>query len=199
MRSAIARTASASLKRDFRRGFFAEAPTIFLTHDVWPADEMVGILWALEYALARGQAHVWEEVGTFGQSPIFRGPSYTAHARWGGFSAPCAYAVLPDKTAATYASVRIAILGNNGRDPSDADRLAAVDFDGASIGAAPADFPSTQLEGCYFHTGQSIPSAVHINSAYNAITLHARIPTYGRRCPSRGCCDRDRYHRCATR
>ena len=87
---------------------------------------------------------------------------------------PCAYASLPSKTAETYASARAAVLANIGQEPAGEDRLVAIEFNGAFIGAAPADFPSMQLSGCYFHPGRPVPSAVRINSAYRACTLKTR-------------------------
>ena len=53
----------------------------FPMYDDGPAEAMVVIFGAPEYAQARGLAQVWEAVGTFKTSPILQAPAYTAHAR----------------------------------------------------------------------------------------------------------------------
>ena len=51
--------------------------------------------------------------------------------------------------------MRAAIRANIGQEAADLDRLAATDFEVASIGAEPAALHVVRLAGCYFHLGQS--------------------------------------------
>ena len=127
-----------------------------LLYDSGPSEARVVIFGATWCAQALGRAQMWEADGTFKTAPTFRGQVYMAHAHCVGFVAPFAYALLPNKTSETYAITWAAIRANIGQEAADLDRLGAMNFDVASIGAAPAAFPGIRFEGCYFHLAQSV-------------------------------------------
>ena len=127
----------------------------FLLYDSGPYGAKVVISGPPECVRALGRAHVWRADGTFKPSPRFRTHVYTTHARCIGLAIPCAYALLPNKAAATYAAMRAKIRANIGKEAADVDRLVTMDIEVGPIGAAFAAFPGMKFKGCYFHLWQS--------------------------------------------
>ena len=128
----------------------------------------------------------WGAGGAFKTSPRLRAHVYTAHARCSGFPTPCVYALLPNKTAGTYAPKWAAIRANIDQAAADADRLIDIDFEVAPLGARP--LPSL---GFGSHVSISIwrnrSFANRINSPYSANTMPPLRSNCGRGCspPSR--------------
>ena len=118
LRAESARNASSSRNPDSRRGSFSGAPG----RSSSTTSGRLGdgrYLRAPECAQTLGRAHVWGPEGAFKTSPRLRAPAYKAHVHRSGFAIPCAYALLPNKTAETYASTWVAIRANIGQEASD--------------------------------------------------------------------------------
>ena len=128
----------------------------FLLFDSGSSPERVVIFGTPGCVRVLQNAHVWSSDGTFKAAPRLWVQVYTIHALVSGFLIPCAYALLPNKTTETYATMWNAIRAQVGDEAADADRLLTVDFEQASINAASAAFPRMTFAGCYFHLGQSV-------------------------------------------
>ncbi len=95
--------------------------------------------------------HSWLADGTFKLSPDFYYQIYTIHVELKGFSPPCFYSFLPNKTEKTYQRLLTSLLTLINPDP---DRI-LVDFETAAINAFTKTFPQASIKGCYFHLCQS--------------------------------------------
>lgn len=99
---------------------------------------------------------VWMLDGTFKVSPSLFLQLYTIHVVIGGHSGhvfPCVYALLPDKSTATYK--RLFEILRNAR-PNLAPRTCIIDFEAATKRAIEENFPQVSVQGCFFHLTQSV-------------------------------------------
>lgn len=95
--------------------------------------------------------------GTFKYCPPQFKQLYTVHGVRDGAHAVCAYALLPDKSEATYVEFldQIKLLTNNVNPTS-----IMTDFELAAINAAHTVYPQADQSGCLFHLSKNIFSCV---------------------------------------
>ena len=96
------------------------------------------------------QLENWYGDGTFMVCPEVFYQLYTFHAQRSGRIFPCVFALLPNKTEATYRRLRLMIaISNltNGRFPTDI----LIDFERGAINAIQAVFANANVKGCFFH------------------------------------------------
>ena len=112
------------------------------------------IVFATDQALTLlSRCNNWFGDGTFDVSPTIFYQLYTIHARYGKTVVPCVYALLPDKTEATYNRLLTEIAAHlNGNVPTDI----LFDFERAAINAAEIVFPGINVHGCFFHLSRNI-------------------------------------------
>ena len=94
----------------------------------------------------------WLVDGTFKLSPENFYQIYTIHAELKGFSPPCLYVLLPNKTEHTYS--RMIDMIQDGSNIFGPERILA-DFEKAVLNAFGKKFPEAAISGCYFHLTQS--------------------------------------------
>ena len=78
--------------------------------------------------------------------------SYTLHALHNGYVIPVIFALLPNKTKATYDHFFAALKSLGAFNP----RTMMIDFEHGTINAFSAAFPNCQMRGCQFHLGQAV-------------------------------------------
>ena len=98
------------------------------------------------------ESQSWYADGTFKVVPDQFFQLYTIHAEKGSTIIPCIYALLTNKTQATYKKLFTKILEIN---PELNPFLIMVDFEKASINAFEEKFLSV-VSGCFFHLSQNI-------------------------------------------
>ena len=93
--------------------------------------------------------------GTFGSAPnrLFY-QLYTVHAAVMGTVVPLIFALLPNKTFATYDRMCLAI--SHFLPPQACIKSWMLDFERATINAVQKNFPSVEVRGCFFHLQQCI-------------------------------------------
>ena len=94
----------------------------------------------------------WFCDGTFRVVPDLFTQLYTIHAEKDGVIFPCIYALLPNKTEATYDRLFMKLLEI---EPSLNPLRIMVDFEKAAINALEENFISV-ITGCFFHHSQNI-------------------------------------------
>jgi hypothetical protein len=95
----------------------------------------------------------WFIDGTFAVAPELFYQVYTIHVLVDNSAVPLVYALLPDKTEATYERVfRKLVELRSALNPA----TIMADFERASLNACAAVFPAARLTGCLFHLGQSL-------------------------------------------
>ena len=78
---------------------------------------------------------------------------YTVHAKIGTSIFPCIYALLPNKTHATYVRVLREISSiTNAASPN----TVLMDFEKAAMNAFEQEHPNGTLTGCFFHFSSNI-------------------------------------------
>ncbi|KAB0805089.1 hypothetical protein PPYR_02059 [Photinus pyralis] len=95
----------------------------------------------------------WFADGTFSSAPALFQQLYTIHVVHGGLVIPALYALLPNKTKATYQRMlqHIKVL-----QPGLQPRRLMTDFEQAAIQAFDEEFPNIEKTGCFFHLSQSV-------------------------------------------
>ncbi|XP_060867196.1 uncharacterized protein LOC132942645 [Metopolophium dirhodum] len=95
----------------------------------------------------------WYADGTFSSSPPLFSQIYTIHGAKFSTCLPLVYALLPNKTQATYTKFRTALkVLNSSLKPS----TLMIDFEKAVQKSVNEVFPECLVRGCYFHFSQSI-------------------------------------------
>ena len=95
--------------------------------------------------------------GTFLVSPLLFSQLYTLHGEFRGAIFPVMYVPLPEKTRETYEAVVSLIV-------QEANRINCefipdtflLDFELAMMSAIRSVFPSSRIQGCYFHFTQAL-------------------------------------------
>ena len=94
------------------------------------------------------QSENWYGDGTFKVCPEVFYQLYTFHAQRNSRIVTCIFALLPNKTEATYRRLMIAISNlTNGRFPTDI----LIDFERGAINAIQAVFANANVKACFFH------------------------------------------------
>jgi len=95
----------------------------------------------------------WFLDGTFKTSPALFVQLYTVHALVNRRTIPCVYALLQNKTQATYLELfeKLTTLNANLKPAS-----IMVDFEMAVITTLERVFPDSEIKGCFFHLSQNI-------------------------------------------
>ena len=96
-------------------------------------------------------SNTWLVDGTFKLSPEIFYQIYTIHVELNGFSPPCVYVLLPNKTEKTYN--RMIEMLSEETNPNPGKILA--DFEKAALNAFSQKFPHAEISCCYFHLTQS--------------------------------------------
>ena len=106
------------------------------------------------------RADHWYVDGTFKTVPLLFYQLYTIHGLKGNNSIPLVYALLPNKTEATYIKLlkELKIL-----EPSACPATITMDYERAMLNACTAEFPSARLRGCFFHFAQCIWRSLQTN------------------------------------
>lgn len=119
----------------------------FLRHDIdfllFAADEDLKFL--------RG-CRVWYADGTFKVSPPGYTQLYTIHGTRDGVNIPCVFALLPNKSEATYMALLTRLVEI---EPLLQPQTVITDFEQAAINAF-TNVLSPEIHGCHFHFGQCI-------------------------------------------
>jgi len=102
----------------------------------------------------------WLADGTFDTAPSLFSQIYTIHGIKHGHTFPLVYALLPDKTQATYARMVHALKTLK---PTLDPGLILVDYEKAAINVFEMEFPRARIQGCFFHLCQAVMR--HIQSA----------------------------------
>lgn len=99
------------------------------------------------------QSQEWFADGTFRTAPAMFTQVYTIHATKYNAVVPLVYALLPNKTRATY----VKFLQESKRlQPALQPTLLMTDFELAAIQAFELEFPGILKTGCFFHLSQSV-------------------------------------------
>jgi hypothetical protein len=133
----------------------------FLLHDsgVGDADRM--IIFGTDQCLdLLKQSDHWFCDGTFAVSPEIFYQVYTIHAICNGKVVPCIYALLPNKTGASYERFFRKILNHLNRHvPTDI----LVDLEQGAMNGARNVFVGIIVKGCFFHLSQNIWKKIQEN------------------------------------
>ena len=98
---------------------------------------------------------LWLVDGTFRKAPQLFYQLYTIYAFELGHTVPCIFAMLPNKTAATYNTMWNAIDDEVGISDMPEKPTVLLDYEQAAIKAAAAKVGDENLGGCYFHFSQA--------------------------------------------
>ena len=104
-----------------------------------------------------GESELWHADGTFKTAPNIFTQLYTIHCVKNNITFPCIFALLPNKTEATYGRLlenvkRLALERGINLNP----REIMSDFELGFINACKRQFPTTQSRGCFFHFSQCL-------------------------------------------
>lgn len=99
------------------------------------------------------QSDQWYADGTFSTAPGLFEQLYTIHVLSFGSVVPVIYALLPNKTRATYIKLLQEI---KALQPGLRPRLLMSDFELAAMQAFDAEFPGIEKTGCHFHLSQNM-------------------------------------------
>ena len=95
----------------------------------------------------------WFLDGTFKTAPSIFFQLYTMHALVSERTIPCVYALLPNKSQATYTMLLQQLMTINGNlNPV----TIMVDFEQAMINSVHQVLPNTQVKGCFYHFSQNV-------------------------------------------
>ena len=126
----------------------------FLLWDSGKNDEKRMILFGTEQNLMLLGRHAhWFVDGTFAVAPLLFYQVFTIHSLINNKAVPLVYALMCDKTEATYQRVFDRI---KERMPSLKPISIMSDYEKACQNAIQASFPDAQLVGCLFHLGQCL-------------------------------------------
>ena len=129
--------------------------TLFLLYDSGPSNDRILIFSTQNNIELLGKADNVFSDGTFSSAPskLFY-QLYTVHAAVLGTVIPVVYALLPNKTFATYDRMYLAI--KNLISPQISIKSWMMDFENAAIKAVRKNFPLVEVSGCFFHLQQCI-------------------------------------------
>jgi hypothetical protein len=124
-------------------------------HDSGSEDEKRILVFATEgmVDLLTRYGH-WFVDGTFRVSPNIYYQLLTVHVLVNETTIPCLYALLPDKTTETYRRFWRCV--KDGADTELKPLSILSDFELASIQSIKAEFPTTNVVGCFFHLSQAV-------------------------------------------
>ena len=140
----------------------------FLLHDSGPGPGRILAIGTSANMSFLEECPVWVADGTFKVCPSLWAQVYSVHGIKAGYTIPCAYFLLPDKSAATYTKVWETV--KQFANPAEPPAL-LTDFERASFGAAQRVFPGVDSGGCLFHLAQSIDrkiAALGLQGKYNS-------------------------------
>lgn len=127
----------------------------FLLHDSGAEDDSRILIFATPRMLdVMDRYPHWFADGTFKVSPEIFYQLFTLHVLVQDTVIPCVYALLPNKTAATYTRFWNALCESSGKTFQPQSIL--TDFEQAAFRAIETAFPETRIAGCLFHLGQSL-------------------------------------------
>lgn len=125
----------------------------FLLYDSGPEeDRMVVFSTRRNMQLLAGSDH-WYADGTFKTVPLLFHQLYTIHGLKENAAVPLVYALLPDKSEATYTRLLRAM---KNLEPLLSPRTVTTDYEKAMNNAFRTEFPNARLKGCFFHFTQCI-------------------------------------------
>ena len=133
----------------------------FLLYDSGVGDPERMVLFCTDQCLSLlEQSDHWFADGTFSVSPTIFFQLYTIHSICHGKVVPCVYALLPNKTAATYDRLFYQLSTHlNGHVPLDI----LFDFERAAMNSAMNTFDGLDIKGCFFHLSQNIWKRIQQN------------------------------------
>lgn len=99
------------------------------------------------------QSQEWFADGTFSTAPQFFQQLYTLHIVQFNQVVPVLYALLPNKTRATYVKLLQEI---KNLQPGLVPQLLMTDFEQAALQAFDSEFPGITKTGCFFHLTQNV-------------------------------------------
>ena len=110
----------------------------------------------------------WFMDGTFDCVPLIYGQLFTIHALIDGVVVPSVYALLPNKTQATYTRLFLELQNING---NLHPHTVLIDFELAIKNALEAVFPGVTVKGCFFHFTQNIWRKIQANGLQDRYQL----------------------------
>ena len=120
--------------------------------------------------------------GTFKIVPELFFQLYTVHAMTrSGYMIPCIYALLPNKTRATYQRLLSELKRLR---PDMNPTTIMIDFEQAAIGALQAAFPQANLTGCLFYLSQCVYRKVTTEGLATQYAADANISLHMRMLPA---------------
>lgn len=123
----------------------------FLLFDSGPTDDRILIFSTRRNLRLLAQSMHWYVDGTFKTVPHLFCQLYTIHGLQYNNAIPLVYALLPDKTEATYTRL---LTGVKDIEPTVSPISILMDFELAMMNAVSAAFPQTRQRGCFFHFSQ---------------------------------------------
>ncbi|XP_071747499.1 uncharacterized protein [Lepeophtheirus salmonis] len=133
----------------------------FLIYDSGYGDEERFLIFATYRNLQILEKSInWFCDSTFQMIPTIFYQLFTIHAYLNNYAIPCVYALLPNKTQATYTRLFQEISAIN---PCLSPQLVTTDFEMASMNALQSVFPDVQIKGCFYHLSQSIYRKIQEN------------------------------------
>ena len=132
----------------------------FLLYDSGPGASRILMFATKENLDFLSMSSIWLADGTFKTVPAIFCQLYTIHCLVGGPNPfenghllPCVYALLPNKTTATYTKMWNII---RGACPNSEPHYLFLDFEQAAINSFNGIWPVTQVKTCFFHLSQSV-------------------------------------------
>src|SRR5262249_6761109 len=125
----------------------------FLFHDSGPGPNRILIFSTERNPDLLSRSQHWYADGTFKTVPPLFEQLYTIHGVHYNSVIPSIFALLPNKTQATYTRL-LAELKNLRPNFNPASIM--TDFELAAINSFAAEFPQTIRRGCFFHLAQSV-------------------------------------------
>jgi hypothetical protein len=125
----------------------------FLLYDSGPAVNRILIFGTHENLNVLAQSPHWFLDGTFKTAPSIFFQLYTIHALVHERTIPCIYALLPNKSQATYTSLLQQLMTLHANlNPV----TLMVDFEQAMINSIQQVLPNAQVKGCFYHFSQNL-------------------------------------------
>ncbi|KAK4886442.1 hypothetical protein RN001_002713 [Aquatica leii] len=118
----------------------------FLLHDSGPVDNRILVFSTVRNLELLSNQHHWFGDGTFKTSPPLFAQLYTIHGLRNNVNIPLVFALLPNKSAATYDSFSNIKNLNQHLNPESF----LTDFEIASITSFTRQFPNSVNRGCFF-------------------------------------------------
>lgn len=124
-----------------------------MQYDSGPAPDRILIFATRNNLQLLAQGHEWFADGTFSTAPALFQQLYTIHIVHLNAVIPVIYALLPNKTRATYVKL-LQELKN--LQPGLLPQQLMTDFEQAAMQAFEQEFPGIQKTGCFFHLTQNV-------------------------------------------